>query len=121
MVGDKRQVRDIKEQGVVLLRAAHRQDPRTDAYVAGWREAVLEVLTQQEALLKRDRAAFERFKHSTDCLMPHDLCAPELFDLKARATPRRSPTRCCPTGRGSAGTCPETKSGEGPERHSVRP
>ncbi len=29
---------------------------RIDAYVAGWREAVLEVFTQQEALLKRDRA-----------------------------------------------------------------
>ena len=82
MVGDKRQVRDIKEQEVILLRAAHRDDPRVDAYVAGWREAVLEVLTQQEALLKRDRAAFERFKHSIDCLMPHDFCAPELLGLK---------------------------------------
>jgi hypothetical protein len=63
-------------------RAAHGGDPRIDAYVAGWREAVLEVLTQQEALLKRDRAAFERFKHSVDCLMPHDFGAPDLLDLK---------------------------------------
>ena len=82
MVGNKRQIRDIKEQEVVLLRAEHRDDPRIDAYVAGWRDAVIEVLTQQEALLKRDRAAFERFKHSVDRLMPHDLCTPELLDLK---------------------------------------
>jgi hypothetical protein len=82
MVGGKRQIRDLKEQEVVVLRAQHRDDPRVDAYVAGWRDAVLEVLTQQEALLKRDRAAFERFKHSVDCLMPHDFCTPELLDLK---------------------------------------
>jgi hypothetical protein len=82
VVGDRPQVRDIKEQEVVLLRAGHRGDPRVDAYVAGWREAVLEVLTQQEALLKRDRAAFERFKYSIDRLMPHDFCAPEVLDLK---------------------------------------
>jgi hypothetical protein len=82
VAGGVRQVRDIKEQEVVLLRAEHRDDPRVDAYVAGWREAVLVVLTQQEALLKRDRAAFERFKHSVDCLMPHDLCAPEVLGLK---------------------------------------
>ena len=82
MVSDKPQIRDIKEQEVVLLRAAHRGDPRIDAYVTGWREAVLEVFTQQEALLRRDRAAFERFKHSMDHLMPHDFCAPELLDLK---------------------------------------
>jgi hypothetical protein len=82
VVGDQRRIRDIKEQEVVVLRREHRHDPRIGAYVAGWRDAVLEVFTQQEALLKRDRAAFERLEHSVDCLMPHDLCTPELLDLK---------------------------------------
>jgi hypothetical protein len=80
--GGARQVRDIKEQELMMLRAKHRTDPRVDAYVAGWRDAVLEVFTQQEALLKRDRPAFERFKHRVDYLMPHDLIAPDVLDLK---------------------------------------
>ncbi len=82
MIGGTRQVRDIKEQHVVLLYAKHRNDPRLDAYIAGWREAVLAVFESQEALVKRDRAAFEKMKRSIDALMPHDLCKPELLDLK---------------------------------------
>jgi hypothetical protein len=82
MIGGKRQVRDIKEQHVVLLKAKHRNDPRIDAYITGWREAVLAVFESQEALMKRDRAAFEKLKHSIATLMPHDLCKPELLDLK---------------------------------------
>ena len=31
LIGGKRQVRDIKEQTVVLLKAKHRNDPRVDA------------------------------------------------------------------------------------------
>jgi hypothetical protein len=80
--GGNKQIRDIKEQEVVVLRARHRDDPRLAAYVAGWREALLEVFERQEALLLRDKAAFERQKHSVDCLMPHDLCMPDLLDLK---------------------------------------
>lgn len=82
LVGDQRQVRDVKEQDVVVLKAKHRNDPRADAYVTGWREALLAVFESQEALLKRDPAAFERLKHSIAVLMPHDLCKPELLDLK---------------------------------------
>jgi hypothetical protein len=81
-VGGEAQVRDIKEQEVLLLRARHRGDLRIKAYVAGWRDAVLEVFTQQEALMKRDKVAFERHKHRIDCLVPHDLCAPDVLDLK---------------------------------------
>ena len=82
VIGGKRQVRDIKEQSVVLLAAKHRNDPRLDAYVTGWRDALLAVFESQEALRKRDRAAFEKLKHSIDSLMPHDLCKPELLNLK---------------------------------------
>ena len=81
-VGDQRRVRDIKEQDVVVLKAKHRNDPRVDAYVTGWRDALLAVFESQEALLKRDQAAFERLKRSIAVLMPHDLCKPELLDLK---------------------------------------
>lgn len=80
--GGKRQVRDIKEQMVTLLKAKHRSDPRAGAYIAGWREALLAVFESQEALAKRDRAAFEKLKHSISFLMPHDLFKPELLDLK---------------------------------------
>ena len=75
-------IRDIKEQDVVVLGAAQRDDPRIEAYVAGWRAAVLEVFTRQEALWKSDRDAFGRFKHNIDTLMPHDLCAGGILLLK---------------------------------------
>jgi hypothetical protein len=32
---------EIKEQEVVVVDAEHREDPRLDAYVRGWREALL--------------------------------------------------------------------------------
>ena len=79
LIDGKREVCDIREQDVVFLKAEHRSDPRLDAYIAGWREALLAVFESQEALLKRDRAAFDKLKYS---LMPHDLCKPELLDLK---------------------------------------
>lgn len=82
LVGGERRVRDIKEQEVVLLAAKHRSDPRADAYLAGWREALLAVFQSQEALLERDPAAYEKLKHSVANLMPHDLCKPDLLDLK---------------------------------------
>jgi hypothetical protein len=82
LVGGERQVRDIKEQEVVLVGAKHRSDPRLDAYLAGWREALLAVFESQEALLKRDHAAYDKLKHSIAVLMPHDLCKPDLLDLK---------------------------------------
>lgn len=82
LAGGEPQVRDIKEQEVVLLWAKHQHDPRLDAYLAGWRKALLAVFESQEALLKRDPAAYEKLKHSMAALMPHDLCKPDLLDLK---------------------------------------
>jgi hypothetical protein len=82
LIGGKREVRDIKEQDVVFLKAKHRSDPRIDAYITGWREALLAVFESQEALLKRDRAAYDKLKHSIAVLMPHDLGKPELLDLR---------------------------------------
>ena len=82
LVGDERHVRDIKEQEVVLLEAKHRSDPRLDAYIAGWRDALLAVFESQEALLKRDRAAYDKLKNPIAVLMPHDLCKPDLLSLK---------------------------------------
>jgi hypothetical protein len=65
--------------GVVNTRSARGRAP---AYIQGWREALLAVFASQEALLDRDRAAFEKLKHSIALLMPHDLCRPDLLDLK---------------------------------------
>ena len=48
LIGGERQVRDIKEQEVVLVGAKPRSDPRLDAYIAGWREALLAVFESQE-------------------------------------------------------------------------
>lgn len=90
-VGGAVRVRDIKEQEVVLLRAKHRNDPRVDAYVAGWRDAVHRVFTEQEALARRDPAAFSRLRDRIDCLMPHDLIVPAVLDL---ARPRDADALC---------------------------
>jgi hypothetical protein len=75
-------VRDIKEQELRFLAAKHRGDPRAPAFTAGWAEAVREVFRRQEDLLKRDPAAFDRFKHSVDRLMPHDFCASDVLALQ---------------------------------------
>jgi hypothetical protein len=80
-VGGAFRLRDIKEQEVVIVRAKHRDDPRVAAYVAGWCDAVRTVFTEQEALARRDPAAFERLRDRMDCLMPYDLAAPAVLDL----------------------------------------
>lgn len=61
--GDERTIRDVREQEVYTVSAAHREDPRLAACVAGWAEAVRHVLAEDD----------EHERRMIDEIMPHEL------------------------------------------------
>lgn len=85
LTGDQRSIRDVKEQEVVVLHARHRDDPRVSAYIAGWAAALQHVLSVHAELAEAHdlpRPVAERL----ECCMPHDLCFPDVLDLRRPRT-----------------------------------
>ncbi|KFE68445.1 hypothetical protein [Hyalangium minutum] len=80
-------IRDVKEQGMLVVPAQHRQDPRLEAWLRGSREALLEVMQSQDWTIDRDDDEAQSADNSLVCMMPSDLVCHDVLKL---ARPRES-------------------------------
>ncbi|MCY1054191.1 hypothetical protein [Nannocystis sp. SCPEA4] len=82
--GDDRSIRDIKEQDVVVVPAAHVDDPRVPAYFDGWAAAVRTAFTRLEEVIvaEGEAAAGNRVEEA----VPYEMFCPEVLELRRPQT-----------------------------------
>ncbi|WAS96690.1 hypothetical protein [Nannocystis punicea] len=81
--GDERLIRDIKEQQVTIVPAAHLDDPRVPAYFAGWAAALRFAFERlSDAIAQGSAALSDRIESA----YPYKMFCPEVLGLSRPQT-----------------------------------